>query len=193
MTGSPRYMAPGKWFGCRCYFHPVESNGQHNHLLFSNNAEVALEKNYNEQCDVYSFAIMLWQMYSLKTPFELYTVRSLKARVWAGEHKRPFVDPSWPVPLKTLLKRAWSNDIKERPSFQQITKILRSECVRIRDGNEDGLEHSRRRSTFVFRGASRLDASKNSMKPAPRISDIQKAVMAETMDEDPDPISESAK
>lgn len=121
-------------------------------------------------------------MYALKTPFELYTVRSLKAKVWAGENKRPYVDPAWPVPLKNLLKRAWSKDVKERPSFQQITKILRSECIRVRDGNEDGLEHSRRRSTFVFRGTNRLDASKNPQK-APRLSDIQKAVTVETTDE----------
>ncbi|KAG7347360.1 serine/threonine protein kinase [Nitzschia inconspicua] len=161
MTGSPRYMAP----------------------------EVAWEKNYNEKCDVYSFAIMLWQIYSLKTPFELYTMRSLKAKVWAGEKKRPFVDAAWPVPLKNLLRRAWSENIQERPGFSQITKILRSECVRVRDGNEDGLEHSRRRSTFVFRGANRLDHRKNS-HTRPRLSDIQKAVILETMEDESTPVPE---
>mmetsp|Transcript_4261 Transcript_4261/g.7833 ORF Transcript_4261/g.7833 Transcript_4261/m.7833 type:complete len:189 (+) Transcript_4261:1366-1932(+) len=114
--------------------------------------EVGLEQNYNEKCDVYSFAIMLWQMYSLKTPFELYTMKSLKSRVWGGEKKRPFVQDSWPVPIKNLLRRSWSSEINDRPSFAAITKILRNECVRVREGNEDGLEHERRRSTFVFRG-----------------------------------------
>lgn len=131
-------------------------------------------------------------MYALKTPFELYTVRSLKAKVWAGENKRPYVDPGWPVPLKNLLKRAWNKDAKERPSFQQITKILRSECVRVRDGNEDGLEHSRRRSTFVFRGANRLDASKNLPK-SPLLSEIQKVVITEATDEVAEAAPESAE
>lgn len=125
MTGSPRYMAP----------------------------EVGNGANYNEKCDVYSFAILLWQMESLKTPFELFTMKSLRSRVWNGENKRPHVVETWPVPIKNLLRRAWSKQIGERPRFVQITKILRNECVRIRNGNEDGLEHSRRRSTFVFRGA----------------------------------------
>jgi hypothetical protein len=91
-------------------------------------------------------------MYSDKVPFEVYGMKSLRERVWNGEQKRPFVQECWPVPIKTLLRRAWSPDILERPNFSQIYKILRTECVRIRDGNADGLEHSRRRSTFVFRG-----------------------------------------
>lgn len=108
---------------------------------------------YNEKCDVYSFAIILWQMISMEIPFKLYTMKSLRAKVWNGENKRPMVGEHWPVPIKSLLRRSWSKDITQRPSFSQISKILRSECVRIRDGNEDGLEHQRRRSTFVFRGA----------------------------------------
>ncbi len=92
-------------------------------------------------------------MYADTTPFELYGMKSMKERVWNGENKRPFVQEKWPVPIKSLLRRAWSKEIKERPNFSQIYKILRAECVRIRDGNADGLEHSRRRSTFVFRGA----------------------------------------
>lgn len=125
MTGSPIYMPP----------------------------EVAMEQPYNKSCDVYSFAIMFWEMYSGNKPFELYTMKKLRERVWSGENKRPFVPESWPVPIKNLLRRSWSKNIAERPSFTQVTKILRNECVRVRGGNASGLEHSRRRSTFVFRGA----------------------------------------
>lgn len=150
MTGSPRYMAP----------------------------EVALEKPYNEKCDVWSFSLMLWQMYALKTPFELYTMKSLKSRVWAGEMKRPAVDAGWPVPIKNLLKRAWSHDLRQRPCFSHVSKILRAECVRVRDGNEDGLEHNRRRSTFVFRGARGQLETTQKAGPS-RLSDIQKAVISE--------------
>jgi serine/threonine protein kinase len=160
MTGSPRYMAP----------------------------EVALEQHYNEKCDVYSFALMLWQIYALKTPFELYGMKSMKSRVWSGELKRPFVDAAWPVPIKSLLKRAWSRDLSKRPGFPQISKILRAECVRVRDGNEDGLEHSRRRSTFVFRGTrGQLETTKTTA----RLSAIQQTAIQEHDDEgsgtDPDP------
>jgi serine/threonine protein kinase len=86
MTGSPRYMAP----------------------------EVAMKKNYNESCDTYSFAILLWEMMALQIPYSAYTIFELDTMVWREPHVRPEVDVSWPVPIKLLLKRAWGADIKGR-------------------------------------------------------------------------------
>ena len=123
-TGSPRYMAP----------------------------EVALGKPYNGTCDTYSFCVLLWEMLALKTPFECYTLKLLKTRVWGSEEKRPQIDEHWPTKIKLLLKKGWSPDWTNRFNMDQVEGILREECVRVRDGNEDGLEHQRRRSTFVFRG-----------------------------------------
>jgi hypothetical protein len=116
--------------------------------------EVALEKPYGFSCDAYSFAILFWQIYSCKTPFEVYGMKSLRTRVWGEEQKRPYIQPDWPVTIKTLLEKSWNQNVKERPTFQQIYNILREECVGARDGDEEGLEHSRRRSTFVFTGKS---------------------------------------
>lgn len=90
-------------------------------------------------------------MYSDTVPFELFGMKAMKTRVWNGERKRPFVQEAWPVPIKSLMRRSWSHVIAERPNFDQIYTILKNECVRVRGGNADGLEHTRRRSTFVFR------------------------------------------
>jgi serine/threonine protein kinase len=123
MTGSPRYMAP----------------------------EVANGKPYNATCDSYSFAILLWEMLSLKPPYELYTPKSLREKVYNGAHKRPLINEEWSVPMKLLLKRGWAKDLQDRSTMHAIVLILRKECVRARDGDDSGLEHNRRRSTFVFR------------------------------------------
>lgn len=112
--------------------------------------EVGLEKPYNATCDSYSFAIMLWEILQMKTPFELYTMKSLKAKVWEGG-KRPGINDSWPVSMKLLLKRSWDENPDNRNSMSQISGMLRKECVRCRGGDDAGLEHQRRRSTFVFR------------------------------------------
>ena len=122
IAGSPVYMAP----------------------------EVALSKPYNVLCDSYSFAIVLWEMMSMRTPFELYTVKSLKTKVWEGG-KRPGITDDWPLPIKLCLGKSWTEDVKSRSDMSQITKTLRSECVRVRQGDDSGLEHQHRRSTFVFR------------------------------------------
>ena len=86
----------------------------------------------------------------MKPPFELYTMKSLKAKVWEGG-KRPGINDSWPVSMKLLLKRSWDENPDNRNSMSQIVGMLRKECVRCRGGDDAGLEHQRRRSTFVFR------------------------------------------
>lgn len=87
-------------------------------------------------------------------------MKSLKSRVWSGEEKRPFIQKSWPLSVKLLLRKGWSSDAQERPDFTQIYDILKKECVRVRNGNDEGLEHYRRRSTFVFRGNKNTGPSK---------------------------------
>ena len=81
-------------------------------------------------------------------------MKSLRTRVWGKEKKRPYIQPHWPAAIKDLLEKSWDEDIKVRPTFQQIYKILREQCVGARDGDEEGLEHVRRRSTFVFTSKS---------------------------------------
>lgn len=140
-TGSPRYMAP----------------------------EVALGKPYNGTCDTYSFCLLLWQMLALTTPFEVYTVKRLKERVWSSQEKRPLVGDAWSANIKLLLKRGWANDIKTRFTMSQVEGILKKECMRLRDGDSTGLEHQRRRSTFVFRG-SKSGVQGGAMPVSPRSS-----------------------
>lgn len=116
--------------------------------------EVANGKPYNATCDVYSFAILLWQILMLRQPYEMYTPKSLREKVYNGVHKRPPLDDTLNAGMKLLLKRSWAPDINERHEMKSVAAILRNECVRARDGDDSGLEHNRRRSTFVFRPSS---------------------------------------
>lgn len=136
MTGSPRYMAP----------------------------EVANRMPYNEKCDVYSFALVLWEMLSLKTPYGgKCTMKKLKYEVWNGEHVRPDIDPRWRNAIQSLLKRSWNPVLFARPSFNEITRILRQQCMDTNGGSEVGLSHSRRRSTFIF---AKLNLAKLNLEDA---------------------------
>lgn len=134
-TGSIRYMAP----------------------------EIAREEPYNMSCDVYSFALLIWQCLALEKPYANYGMAVIKKKVHNGD-ARPKVDDSWPVPIKLLLKKSWATDWKERYEFQNITPVLRKEIVRIRSGDDSGLEHQRRRSTFVFRAGN--DSLQNDARKA---------------------------
>jgi Protein tyrosine and serine/threonine kinase len=142
--------------------------------------EVALGKPYNEKCDVYSFAILLWEMITLNEPYQLMGMKALQTKVWSdnGEQKRPYIPDDhnakgnskhkdahlWETAggrVKLLLRKSWCADLPTRYSMAQVSSILRRECIRARNGDDSGLEHNRRRSTFVFRPSPAALNNKN--------------------------------
>ena len=130
----------------QCIFTNIATFQTHRYM----SPEIARQEPYNLTCDVHSFAILFWQMMALEKPFSNYGLSDIKTRVHNGDSRRK-VDASWPVPVKLFLQKSWATDWKERYEFKNITNILRKEIVRIRSGDDSGLEHQRRRSTFVFR------------------------------------------
>jgi len=107
-TGSLRYMAP----------------------------EVAQEKPYNETVDVYSLAILAWQIFSMDTPFTGYSI-AMHNNLVIEKSGRPKVDPKWGYRLGNWLKKSWSTKISERPSTRECTKVLRDEINVLQDDIED--------------------------------------------------------
>ncbi|CAM9612289.1 unnamed protein product [Chrysoparadoxa australica] len=99
-TGSPRYMAP----------------------------EVALHEPYNEKVDVYSFALIMWEMRTLQKPFLGLSVAEFHQRVLQmGE--RPHINPRWDPEIIQLLEDCWSRDIIKRHDFCDIRPEL--QCIQV--------------------------------------------------------------
>jgi serine/threonine protein kinase len=111
--------------------------------------EVARSEPYNLTADVYSFALLLWQVCSLDLPYDGMNRQDHSELVVHG-NERPPLNSSWSTPLRILMKRAWEPDPSVRPSMDSIYKILKREICALRDGDESGLEHQTRRSTFVL-------------------------------------------
>jgi serine/threonine protein kinase len=128
MTGSIRYLAP----------------------------EVADSKPYNHTCDVYSFAILLWQLLALKTPFDnCATKQTIQHHVCSG--KRPPVLNDWNKDIQLCLKQCWSKNLDERPDMKQVVEILRKEIAfvaHVHKGVASGVAHTRRSLSFHFRVAN---------------------------------------
>ncbi|KAI2502447.1 protein kinase [Fragilaria crotonensis] len=124
-TGSLRYMAP----------------------------EVALSECYNLSADVYSFGLLLWQICSLDLPYDGMSRTDHSVYVVKG-NERPVLDPSWSTPLRILMKRAWEPNPSVRPSMDSTHKILKREIISLRDGDDSGLEFSRRSSSCVLNDES---------------------------------------
>ncbi|KAG9440917.1 hypothetical protein H6P81_021082 [Aristolochia fimbriata] len=81
-------------------------------------------KHYTHKVDIYSFAIVLWELITNRTPFE--GMSNLQAAYASAFKKsRPPLD-SIPNDLSTILDRCWAEDPLMRPEFWEITGMLSS-------------------------------------------------------------------
>lgn len=100
--------------------------------------EVLADSQYSRASDVYSFAIVMWEIQSLQTPWKDLHVYQIVTAVPDGErldatatHGAPFADAS---AYQDLMTSAWQQDPAARPSFDEIvervSKMLDSQADR---------------------------------------------------------------
>jgi hypothetical protein len=131
MTGTLRYMAPEVWLG----------------------------NTYNASCDVYSFAVLFWEMMALEgLPFgHIKGQEAFVQSIVEGGLRPPISKQNstqWPKAVPSIIEKSWSSKWQDRYTMEKISDLLRHELVALRGGDDSGLEHKRRRSTFVFQRES---------------------------------------
>ncbi|GMH89827.1 hypothetical protein TrST_g9236 [Triparma strigata] len=88
--------------------------------------EVAWNKPYNEKSEVYSWAIVCWQIIEQRVPFAVHSHVSMGKVVHAPPYVRDTMTPElWPYGIDELVQQSWSHNIDARPSFAVIVKALR--------------------------------------------------------------------
>lgn len=86
--------------------------------------EVLGGNEYNESCDVYSFAIVLWELLTMKQPFgDVSSIEELKELV-IEKGQRPPIPDICPRTLAKLMERCWHKDPAKRPQFVDIIPIF---------------------------------------------------------------------
>merc|ERR1712087_194110 len=87
--------------------------------------EVLRHEPYDQKCDVYSFAILCWEMLTFRLPFEQkQPVQAAFAMALEGQ--RPSIPAHCPPDVERLLERSWSEASEARPSFAQVCDELRT-------------------------------------------------------------------
>lgn len=80
---------------------------------------------YNEKADVYSFAMVLFEIVSQEVPFEDLEGKQVQVAVMKGERPdRDALPPECPEELERLMQQCWAQSPDYRPSFPIISKAL---------------------------------------------------------------------
>ena len=132
--------------------------------------EVCRAEPYDKEADVFSFAILLWELLSLTWAFNGLSRKEVYHHV-ALNHQRLPLHSDWPIIVRTILVEAWDKDPQKRPSMKRIGTLIRGDLqdmgaddnvvnrtehminrsrrsFRIRNGSSPGSKHSTRRTSL---------------------------------------------
>ena len=111
IAGTPQYTAP------EIYLDKETSDGY-----------------YGFPVDVYAYSIFLYFMFS--TEYQLPNIKKLTAKIFASkicEGQRPLRPKSIPDNYWNLIQQCWSQDPNDRPTFAEITEILKNDSYAIEE------------------------------------------------------------
>jgi len=96
--------------------------------------EVMMGKQLDEKADVYSFAIVLWELVTQQTPWPNMTSFVKFRQAVCYHNERPPIPPDTLPSIRSLLELCWHRNPEMRPSFKQIIEmidlLLPSCCIR---------------------------------------------------------------
>uniref|UniRef100_A0A7S2KB98 Protein kinase domain-containing protein n=1 Tax=Leptocylindrus danicus TaxID=163516 RepID=A0A7S2KB98_9STRA len=85
--------------------------------------EVFRHERYNESVDVYSYAMIFFNILSGHQPWPM--LNGIKAASAAAlEGRRPYIPRDWDNRIVHLLKQCWDEDPSARPSFSRVLADL---------------------------------------------------------------------
>uniref|UniRef100_A0A2K5NZJ0 Mitogen-activated protein kinase kinase kinase 7 n=1 Tax=Cercocebus atys TaxID=9531 RepID=A0A2K5NZJ0_CERAT len=99
-----------------------------------------LGSNYSEKCDVFSWGIILWEVITRRKPFDEIGGPAFRI-MWAVHNgTRPPLIKNLPKPIESLMTRCWSKDPSQRPSMEEIVKIM-THLMRYFPGADEPLQY----------------------------------------------------
>ena len=98
-------------------------------------------KPYNLKTDVYSWAMIMWNILALEPPFALYTEQMIIDRV-CNRGYRPKIFSTWSARMSKTIRLSWSANYDERPSFSEISAELTIERMDINSENSNEMGQS---------------------------------------------------
>ncbi|XP_012540305.1 mitogen-activated protein kinase kinase kinase 7 [Monomorium pharaonis] len=109
-------------FGTACDLNTYMTNNKGSAAWMA--PEVFEGSRYTEKCDVFSWGIILWEVLTRKKPFD--DIGASAYRIMWAVHvgQRPPLIEGCPKPIENLMTRCWQKAPEERPSMDEVVKIM---------------------------------------------------------------------
>ncbi|XP_034099882.1 mitogen-activated protein kinase kinase kinase 7 [Drosophila albomicans] len=102
--------------------------------------EVFEGSKYTEKCDIFSWAIVLWEVLSRKQPFkDIDNAYTIQWKIYKGE--RPPLLDNCPKHIEQLMTACWKTAPEDRPSMQYIVGVM-NEIIKDYVGADKALEYA---------------------------------------------------
>jgi serine/threonine protein kinase len=96
---------------------------------------------YTVKVDVYSYGMVLWELWERKRPYEeLYSRFDIIDAVRAG--RRPPIGADCPAAYRSLIQRCWHDQPARRPTFAYIVRYLKDELAHIKRNRNSSVSGS---------------------------------------------------
>ena len=89
--------------------------------------ELLKDNVFSEKSDVYSFAMVIWEIWDRGNPWGGLRTEQIITQVLV-ERTRPKI-PEMPRDLRDLMVRAWAHDAAERPTFEELAAKLKVSTI----------------------------------------------------------------
>ncbi|KJH46879.1 protein tyrosine kinase [Dictyocaulus viviparus] len=86
--------------------------------------EVILTRIYTVKCDVYSYGILVWEIFNdAEQPFKGMDLKTVRSKINDPKF-RPPVDLKIPIVIQRVMRSCWRADPKKRPNMAQAARYL---------------------------------------------------------------------
>ena len=86
--------------------------------------EVIKRSSYTEKADVFSYAIILWELWVQEPPYKNINRVDVAKKVANQKNYRPKLTDEIPDELKNLIVKCWDYEAEKRPNFETIIDYL---------------------------------------------------------------------
>lgn len=130
--------------------------------------EVLESKDYDGKTDVYSYAVVLWELLTQDIPFHGLSDVQVGMSV-VQKDARPIFPQNCPQKIVKLIKRCWDRDPAKRPDFETIAKMFECGAISFPGTNQDQVNAYINQFSTIQQQVGQFDPEKVSEKSADQI------------------------